>query len=135
MDASRARNGRIFDLLAQPWRMLRVDPTATSPQIHDAFAQAQQNPMAATAVLVFARNALLDPNRRLSFELTYPLDCPAGEIETFFAALSSDASIEDFLNFSDRLWPLARANFIAHLASHRPAYGPLLYALLEFTRR
>lgn len=131
MDASRAGNGRIFDLLAQPWRMLRVDPAATNQQIHDAFAQAQQNPMAATATLVFARNALLDPNRRLPYELTYPLDCPAAEVEAFYAALSSDTSIEDLLNFSDRLWPLARANFIAHIASHRPAYGPLLYALLE----
>ena len=123
MDASRAGTGRILDLLGQPLRILRVDPAATNQQIHDAFGRAQQNPMAAPATLIFARDALLDPNRRLAYELTYPLDCPASEIETFYAALSSDTSIEELLNFSDRLWPLARANFVAHIASRRPADG------------
>jgi hypothetical protein len=131
MDASRAGNGRIFDLLEQPWRLLRLDPAAADQQIHAAFSRAQQNPMAATAALIFARDALLDPNRRLFYELAYPLDCPASEVDGLHAALSSDESLEELLNFSDQLWPLARANFIAHIASHRPANGSLLYALLE----
>ena len=131
MDASRAGYGRLFDLLGQPWRILRTDPSATNQQIHDAYSRAQQNPMAALAALVFARNALLDPNRRLTYELTYPLDCPASGIETYFAVLSSDNSDEEMLNFSDQLWPLARANFLAHVASHRPANATMFYALLE----
>jgi hypothetical protein len=131
MDASRLGDSRAFDLLGQPWRLLRLDPTATGEQIHEAFSRAQQSPMAVPATLVFARDALLDPNRRLAYELTYPFDCPGSEVDAFYAALSTDESIEELLHFSDQLWPLARANFLAHVASHRPASSQLLYALLE----
>ncbi|HVR60167.1 MAG TPA: hypothetical protein VMT72_25450 [Pseudolabrys sp.] len=104
---------------------------ATDQQIRDAFGRAQHNPMSAPAASIFARDALLDTNRRLAFELTYPLDCPPPEYEIFYAALSSDNSTEEVLHFSDGLWPLARANFIAHISSHRPADTTILYALLE----
>jgi hypothetical protein len=129
MDVSRANNGRMFDLFAQPFWVLGVNPAATNKQINDAFSRARQNQ--AAGALIFARDALLDPTRRLTYELSYPLDCPAAEIEAFYAALSSNDSIDGLLQFADRLWPLARANFVAHLASHRPADGALLFALLE----
>src|SRR2546421_9304771 len=131
MDVSRVGNVRTFDLLGQPWRILRVTPMATDQQIHEAFGRAQQNPMSAPAASIFARDALLDANRRLAFELTYPLDCPVSEAESFYAALSTDNSTEEVLHFSDRLWPLARANFVAHISSHRPADPTILYALIE----
>ena len=85
-----------------------------------------QQAVAAPAALIFARDALLDLNRRLAFELTYPIDCPVSEAESFYAALSTDNSTEEVLHFSDRLWPLARANFIAHISSHRPADPTIL---------
>src|SRR4051794_10525366 len=110
MDVSSPGNGRIFDVLEQPWRLLRVDPAATDEQIYDAFDRAQYNPIAESAALTFARDVLLDHSRRLAYELCYPLDCAASEVDTFYAAVSSDGSIEEILNFSDQLWPLARAN-------------------------
>jgi hypothetical protein len=131
MDVSRARNGRVFDLLAQPFRILGVNPTAGNKQIEDAFSIAQQTRVASAEALSFARDALLDPARRLSYELCYPLDCPALEIEAFYAALSGDASTSELVQFAVRLGPLARANFAAHIASHRSADEALLYALLE----
>jgi hypothetical protein len=131
MEPSRANNGRMFDLFAQPFRILRVDPTATNKQIEDAFNIAQQVPGASSDALIFARDALRDPPRRLSYELSYPLDCPASEIEVFYGALSIDAPPEKLLQFADLLWPLARANFVADIARRRPADGALLYALLE----
>jgi hypothetical protein len=131
MELSRASKGRMFDLFAQPFRILRVDPTATNKQIEDAFSTAQQTRGVSADALAFARDALLDPPRRLSYELSYPLDCPASEIEVFYGALSIDAPTEKLLQFADLLWPLARANFVADIASRRPADGALLYALLE----
>jgi hypothetical protein len=126
-----ATRGHLFDLFAQPFRLLHVDTTATKEQIDDAFARAQQSRTAPFPILVSARDALLDPAGRLSSELAYPLDCPEAEIETLFAVLTSDAPTDDLVDFSNRLWPLARANFSAHVASHRPATGLLLYALIE----
>jgi len=131
MEFSRANYGRKFDLLAQPLRILGVEPAATSQQINDAFHLAEQNRVAPAGAVMFARDALLDPARRLSYELTYPLDCPASEVETFYHALSTTATTDELLQFADQLWPLARANFVAHVASHRPANGSLLYALVE----
>ncbi len=132
MELSRASNGRIFDLFAQPFRILGIDPTATNQQIEEAFRIAQQIGRASADALTKARDALLDPSQRLFYELSYPLDCPASEIEVFYAALSTDAPTEQLLRFTNLLWPLTRANFIADLASHRPADGAtLLYALLE----
>jgi hypothetical protein len=123
--------GHLFDLFAQPFRLLDVDTTSRKEQIDDAFAQAQQSRTTSFTILVGARDALLNPARRLSSELAYPLDCPEAEIETFFAVLASDAPTDDLVDFSNSLWPLARANFTAHVASHRPATAPLLYALIE----
>jgi hypothetical protein len=130
MDASRASKERTFDLFAQPFRILGVDPSATSQQIGDAFSIAQHDRSVSAEVVIFARDALLDPSRRLWYELTYPLDCPASEIQVFYGALSIDASTEKLLQFADLLWPLARANFVADMAGRRPADGTLLYALL-----
>ena len=124
-------NGRLFDLSAQPFRQLDVDLTATKAQIEDAFDRAQQNRGASLNGLIGARDALLDPAQRLSCELAFPLDCPASEIEAFYSVLGEEISTAELLDFSDRLWPLARANFIAHVASHRPASGSLLFALVE----
>ena len=42
MELSRASNGRIFDLFAQPFRILGIDPTATNEQIEEAFRIAEQ---------------------------------------------------------------------------------------------
>lgn len=132
MEFNRASNGRKFDLFTEPFRILRIDPTATNNQIEDAFNISREIPETSTDALIFARNALLDPTQRLSYELSYPLDCPASQIEVFYAAVSAHAPTEPLLRFSNLLWPLTRTNFIAHLASHRPTEGAaLLYALLE----
>ena len=81
--------------------------------------------------LTSMRDALFDPDRRLFYELAYPLDCARSEIDAYYAALGANLATEDLLGFADRLWPLARANFLAHVASHRPASGGLLYELVR----
>jgi hypothetical protein len=131
MDVSRVPNEPLFDLSAQPFRLLRVDPTAAKAQIDDAFDVAQRNGTAPFPAIIRARDALLNPERRLSCELAYPLDCPESEIESLYVALTENASTQKLLHFSNQLWPLGRANFVTHIAGQRPASGALLYALIE----
>src|SRR5579871_1991328 len=131
MDLRRSNNGHLFDLSTQPFRLLQVDATAAKKQIDEAFDRAAQNKAAPLQALIVARDALLNPTRRLQCELAYPLDCPSSEQEAYYAALGEDNTTEELLDFSDQLWPVARANFLAHVASYRPASGLLLYALIE----
>jgi hypothetical protein len=76
MDVNRAPNEPFYDLSVQPFRLLRVDPTVAKAQIDDAFDVAQRNGTASFAAIISAREALLNPERRLSCELAYPVDCP-----------------------------------------------------------
>lgn len=133
MDDSRTSNppSPAFDLLNQPFRILGIDPAATSQRVLDAFEMARRNYAATDEVLSGARDDLLDPSRRLDCELAFPLDGPAAEIPALFAALTSDSSISELLATADRLAPLARANFTAHVAARRPASSALLFALVE----
>ena len=130
MDSSGANSQRRFDLFEQPFRVLRVDPWTPVEDVNDAARLAEAEPDASDDAQR-ARNFLLDPTLRLSFELTFPLDCPGSEVEAFYACLGSDASTDGLVQFSDRLWPLARANFLAHIASHRAATGKLLFELIR----
>jgi hypothetical protein len=131
MDGSRTNNGP-FDLFAQPFHILRVDPAVTNRQVHDAFDIAQERRLAPYDVLVRARDAILDASRRLSYELSYPIDSPRVEIDALYAALSSDAaSANELLLLADRLAPLSRANFVAHIAANRPAKSAVLRAMID----
>jgi hypothetical protein len=133
MDDSRTSNppSPAFDLLNQPFRILGIDPAATSQRVLDAFEMARRNYVAIDEVLSRARDDLLDPSRRLNCELAFPLDGPAAEIPALFAALSSESSTDELLAMADRLAPLARADFTAHVAARRPASSALLFALVE----
>jgi hypothetical protein len=127
MDSS---SRRTFDLSPQPFRILRVGAAATNKP--DELGGGQPDRAGSADALIFEREVLLNPARRLIYELSCPIDCPPSELEALYAALSNGAaSTDELLQFADRLWPLARANFVAHVVSHRPADAALLYALLE----
>ena len=119
-----------FDLLRQPFRRLLARPSATHQVISAALRSAQQKRPADPRSLTAAQDALFDLNERLFHELTFPLACSPAEAEAFFFALETDLSTEEVFRFAKRLSPLDRANFFAHVASHRPAPGELLIALI-----
>ncbi len=133
MDDSRTSHppSPAFDLLNQPFRLLGIDPSASSQRVLDGFEMARRNYAAIDEVLNDARDRLLEPSRRLDCELAFPLDGPAAELPALFASLSTEASTDDLLALADRLAPLARANLAAHVAAHRPAPAALLFALVE----
>ena len=120
-----------FDLFAQPFRVLGTDPAASDAQVQAAYAVALERRPVSGQVLADARAAILDPTRRLSCELSYPVDSTPAQIHILYAALSADASSQGFLLMAEQLAPLSRANFLAHLAARGPAEAALLLALLD----
>lgn len=120
-----------FDLFAQPFRILRVDPAATDQQVDDAFDIARQQRLASGYELVGARESIFDRSRRLLHELSYPIDSPRADVDALYTILSSDAPTSELLLFAERLAPLSRANYVAHIVANRPAESALLRALVE----
>lgn len=125
------RRAATFDLLQQPFSMLRVEPTATMSQISEAFEDASSDELASESELSAARQSILNPRLRLAAELTSLLDTPPGEAKAVYSALRSGASLRDLRRVADRLSPLSRANLLAHIAAHQPADADLLVALID----
>ena len=119
------------DLFAHPFRKLRIDPTATNKEIDEAVDLAREQQLASNEELAQIRESLFNPLGRLSLELSYPLDGTAVDIHAIYATLSSDASTGELLSFAERLPPLSRANFQAHIATERPAECAVLRALVD----
>jgi len=126
IDRDRSR----LNLLASPYRVLRIDPTATDQQIQAAYAAALEQAPPAEQASADARAAILDPARRLLCELSYPLDGTPAQIELVYAALANGTPGPPSL-VAEQLPPLSRANFLAQLAACRSAGSTLLLALLD----
>jgi len=118
------------DPLAQPFRLLGIDPGATAMEIEAAFARARETRIAPEANLAEAYANLLDPARRLPSELSYPLGSTPDRVDLFYAELPADAFDEDILQTSARFAPISKANFIARYAARRGASSELLLALV-----
>lgn len=123
---------RIFNLPPRRFQILRIGGASENQQFDVSLSIGQSNPTTPADALNFEREVRLNPERRLLYELSCPIDCPPSDLEALYKTLAnSAASVDELLVFADRLWPLARANFVAHVVSHRPANAALLYALLE----
>jgi hypothetical protein len=132
MDGNRTNRGSFtFDLIRHPFRVLRIDPSASNQQVQEALGIAREQRLASEDDLTGARDAILDPVRRLAFELKYPIDSPPADIEPLFTILSADASVDELLRVAERLAPLSKANFIAHAAARQPAVCALICAIIE----
>ncbi|CCE01594.1 hypothetical protein [Bradyrhizobium sp. STM 3809] len=126
-----ARTASDFDLLGQPFRFLRITPSATKRAMEDAVQVIREASAAVPQELLTAHQALSDLKTRLFHELTYPLACSPGDVEAFYLALDNGVSTKEALSFVQRLSPLDRANFLAHVANRRPAPGELLIDLIS----
>jgi hypothetical protein len=118
-------------VLAQPFWLLRVDPTATRQQIQEAFESAKQCHAASEAVLAQARDVLIDPLRRVPYELSYPLGSPISELDEWHRLSSSDVQSNELLKYAERLSTLGQSIFYAFIASHRAADAQLLHAMSD----
>jgi hypothetical protein len=131
MNGSQASDTQLFDLFAHPFHILRIDPTASNDQVRAAVGIAQTSGLASADAIILASDAILDPERRLSCELSYPVDSQTSEVERLYALLSSGAPTKDLVLFANSLPSLSRANVIAHVACRQPAEGAMLYALIN----
>jgi peptidoglycan hydrolase-like protein with peptidoglycan-binding domain len=124
------RQSKRFDLLANPFSILDLSPTASVPEIAQAFDAAATGHMA-EADLIAARGALVDPRQRTLVELSFLLDTDTQEVKGLLAALKKDASSEDIIRLADRLAPLSKANLLVHAGSRRPASTNVLLGLVD----
>jgi hypothetical protein len=122
---------RSFDLFSNPFCLLRVEPTATLDRIADAYDDAVTDRVASEAILLDAREALVNPRQRTSVELTYLIDTPPGEVGAIFSALRNNVELSELLWIADWLAPISKANLLVHAAARQPASADLLYALVD----
>ncbi len=120
----------ISDPDGSPFRLLGVSPRAGKDEIASAYAQALQKQATSEQSLNWASGEVLDPERRLRYELAYPLDVPPEQAETFYSAFSNVVST-DARAISADFPPLSRTNFIADAATRTPLSGDLLMALID----
>lgn len=120
-----------LNLLTSPYRILGINPTATSVQIEAAYAALLERIPAAENALSDAYAAILDPAQQLTYELCYPLDSSPAQLDLLYAALENTAPSQESLSAAAQLPPLSRANFLAEVASSGPAESTLLIALLD----
>jgi hypothetical protein len=120
-----------LELLDQPFLLLGVDPTATKDQIEDAVESARRRKSASEEILTTTREILLDPARRLPYELAYPLGCPVSELEEWRRLVSAGVQSDELLKHAAQLSPLSQANFFAYAAAHRAAEAELLCAMMD----
>jgi hypothetical protein len=120
-----------INLSVHPFRRLRVGPAANNQQIDEAFDLARQEKLASVEELINARESIVDLSRRLPHELSYPIDSSSADVDAIYAVLSNDMSLRELLSFAERLPPLSRANYLAHLATTRSTDDNMLCALLR----
>ena len=120
-----------FDLLRNPFCLLRIEPTATLESIADAYDDALTDRVALEADLVAAREAVVNPRQRTSIELAYLIDTPSGEVAAILNSLRNNPNSIDLLRVAARLAPLSKANLLVHAAARQPATADLLFALVE----
>jgi hypothetical protein len=132
MDDRQSPNKRpLFDLRANPFHFLGVDPSATDQEIRDSCEAAISTTPAPAALLQLARDAILDPASRLFFELSYLVDSSKDQIATTCGILAQNTAAADVIDFARHLRPVSHANLIAHLGAHRSADSAVLSALVE----
>ncbi|SRR5260370_6126008 len=131
VDPEKGRRSKIFDLLSNPFSILRIGPTADLSKITDAFDDAVADGIASEADLTATREVIINPRLRTSAEISFLVDTPAREADAILNALRSKSSLNDLLRVADRLAPLSKANLLAHVAAHQPASADLLFALVD----
>lgn len=127
---SDTRTDAISDPDGSPFRLLGLTPRAAKDGIASAHALACQRQAASEVSLNWALGKILDPEKRLRYELDYPLDATPEQVETFYSTLSNLVST-DALAVSASFPPLSRANFIAESVIRAPLSGNLLIALIN----
>lgn len=120
-----------FDLLHQPFSLLRIHAAASMAEIANAFEDALADGIAPESELLAARQAVTNPKQRLAAELSCLLDTPPGEAQAIYRALQGGVSERDLKTRAQRLSPLSRANMLAHVAAKYPSDTETFVGLVD----
>jgi peptidoglycan hydrolase-like protein with peptidoglycan-binding domain len=121
---------RPFQLLRNPFFVLRVDPTTPIERISEAVEDALSDCEAPEEAILAAREALLNPRQRTGAELSYFFDSPPSQIARLVKALK-DSGPSSILKEAERTAPLSRANFLAEVSARSPASSDVLFSILD----
>ncbi|MEY9109325.1 hypothetical protein ABH999_005521 [Bradyrhizobium yuanmingense] len=121
---------RPFQLLRNPFFVLRVDPTAPLDQISEAVEDALADGEVPEGDIVAAREAVINPRQRTGAELSYLLDSPPSHVNRLVTALNDSAPLA-ILKEAERTAPLSRSNFLAEVSVRSPASSDVLFSVLD----
>lgn len=121
---------RPFDLLRNPFFVLKVQPGTPVDQIAEAAEDALADGEVAEADITAARESLINPRLRTAAELSYLFDVPPGHVARLVGTLAN-LSPADILREAERAAPLSRSNLLTEAASHLPASSDILFSVLD----
>jgi hypothetical protein len=120
-----------FDLFRNPFVLLRVDLSATSKQISEAFEDAVTDAIAPEPELVVARQAVLAPMLRLDAEVAALPDTPSPEWRSILVALKSAQTLPILRQAFEKVASLSRSNLLTHAASRAQPDAPTFAAWIK----
>ncbi|MBJ3786356.1 hypothetical protein [Devosia sediminis] len=119
-----------FDLLCNPFAVLRIPITASKEDVAAAFDDAMSDGWADDATLREARRQLLAPKPRLAATIDCLLDASPQQRDLVLSALRDGVAPSDLIALAKDLPEVARAGFLSNVAQLRPSAGVLRYFAL-----
>jgi hypothetical protein len=120
-----------FDLLSNPFVLLRVTPHSTAQEIKHAYEDALEEGIAPGDVLQRAQQSLLTPKLRIDAEVGGFLDVRPELASHIIAKLKAGTSGEEFDEILSSLHALPKSNVLAFFGSQSPLSVTDLIHLLE----
>ncbi|MBN9348028.1 MAG: hypothetical protein J0I48_17815 [Devosia sp.] len=119
-----------FDLLKNPFAILRIPLTASKEDVAAAFDDALVEGRADDAILRDARRQLLAPKSRLAATVDFLVDADPGQRDLAISALEGSSPLSDLIALAKGLPKASRASFLSNVAQLRPSSGVLRYFAL-----
>lgn len=119
-----------FDLLRNPFAILRIPLTASKEDVAVAFDEALVDGRADDEVLRDARRQLLAPKLRLAATVDFLADADPGQRDLAISALEGRRPLSDLIALAKGLPKASRASFLSNVAQLRPSSGVLRYFAL-----
>lgn len=119
-----------YDLLSNPFVLLRLPPTATKEEVAEAFVDAIAEAWSDDESLREARRKLLAPKLRLAATVDVLVDATPSQRDIAIDALRDDLSLSTLIGIAKDLPSAARLTFLSNVAQSRPSYGALRFFVL-----
>lgn len=116
-----------FDLLENPFVLLRLSPDATKEEVAEAFDEATAEAWADDEVLRNARRHLLAPKLRLGATVDMLVDATPQQRDLAISALRDGVPLSDLIALAKDLPSASRAVYLSNIAQLRPSSGALRF--------